>query len=598
MKVWAPNAHNVSVVINPDGKHERITALQPTGEPGWFDSWVHLLHGEDYLLDLDGTRLPDPRCRWMPAGVHGPSRCWDPSTVSWSDKHWRGRSLRDSAVVYELHVGTFTQEGTLDSAIERLGHLVELGITHVELMPLAAFDGIHGWGYDGVAINAVHDPYGGPDALCRFVDECHARGLAVLLDVVHNHLGPSGNYWSNFGPFLTDAHQTPWGEAVNLDAPGSDDVRQILIESALGWLRDFHLDGLRLDAVHELVDNRALTYLEELAASAQGLGSALGRTIEVIAESDRNDPRTVISFAAGGVGMTAQWDDDVHHALHWLFTGESSGYYVDFDSPAAVTHTLEMAFRHDGDYSTFRGRSHGRPVDFSKVDPWRFVVATQTHDQIGNRAQGDRLSALVDINRCAGAATLLFCLPYTPMLFMGEEFAADTPWQFFTSYPEPELGAAVTQGRRDEFANYEWAGEVPDPQDRATRDASVLDWSTSKTGDHQRLVRWYRTMIKLRADNPTLSSAPAIPGARTAGRVKVEVISDNDDQPIIAIVMRRGNPGFVGATNLSDVEQSFELAIAPERIEAAWPKKSSVRLDGYTVRLAAGASIVASWTRR
>ena len=525
--------------------------------PGWVsggESWWR--PGAEYLLELDGVIVPDPRARFLPYGVHGPARVVDAGSFAWSDDAWRGHALSDGAVIYELHVGTATAQGTLDAAIELLDDLVELGVTHVELMPLAAFDGPHGWGYDGVAIDAVHAPYGGPEALVRFVDAAHSKDLAVLLDVVHNHLGPSGNYWARFGPFFTDVHSTPWGQAVNLDDRGSDDVRAILVDSACSWLRDYHLDGLRLDAVHELRDSRAQPFLEELGLAVGSLADETGRPLAVIAESDRNDPRTVTPAGAGGLGLTAQWDDDVHHALHWLITGETAGYYGDFASCEAVAHTLERGFLHDGRWSSFRGRRHGRRVDWTATDPWRMVVSLQTHDQVGNRATGDRLAALVGMDLAACAAALLMTLPYTPMLFMGEEWGASTPWCFFSSFPDEGLARAVTEGRRHEFSRHGWhADAIPDPQDARTHDASVLRADERRTGEHAQLLTWYRDLIALRSVPGGPGSAVATGGESptdsdlTAGGLHCRWSADGDGRPEWFAVER---PGWATVVNLCD----------------------------------------------
>ncbi|NQU36734.1 MAG: malto-oligosyltrehalose trehalohydrolase, partial [Actinobacteria bacterium] len=531
--MWAPLATEVRIAV-VDG--DEFELLAEPGRDGWFQGPVDLPHGSDYWVRIDGTSFPDPLARWLPNGVHEAARFWDHATTVWTDQAWRGRSLRDAGCIYELHVGTFTEHGTLDAALERLDWLVDLGVTHIELMPLAAFDGERGWGYDGVALNAVQHSYGGPDALCRFVDACHGRGLAVLLDVVHNHLGPSGNYWDAFGPLSTEKHRTPWGGAINLDDVGSDDVRAILIDTTLGWLRDFHLDGLRMDAVHELVDDRALTYLEELGEAVRLEAARLDRIIEVTAESDRNDARTVTSVDDGGLGLTAQWDDDIHHALHWLITGEEVGYYGDFATAQAVSYALERGFLHDGTWSSFRGRSHGRPVDFSLVGPWRFIISVQTHDQVGNRATGERLSHLVDLDTQAAAATILLTLPYTPMLFMGQEWGAETPWQFFTDFADPELGRLVTEGRRSEFDSHGWAAQdVPDPQSEGTFRRSVLQWSQAESHGGSQLADWYRTLLRLRRDNPGLASAVAqADGAgeiRTAAGLRVAITTNEAGQP-------------------------------------------------------------------
>ena len=569
LMVWAPTAERVRAL--PVGlAAEDLTRLDdPQGWFGGGDPWWR--PGAEYLLEVDGMSVPDPRARYLPHGVHGPARVVDPAAFAWSDDAWAGRDLAAGAVVYELHVGTATADGTLDSAIALLDDLADLGVTHVELMPLAAFDGPHGWGYDGVALDAVHAPYGGPEALVRFVDAAHARGLAVLLDVVHNHLGPSGNYWAQFGPFFTDTHSTPWGSAINLDAHGSDDVRAILIDSACSWVRDYHLDGLRLDAVHELRDSRAQTFLEELGVAVADLSGQAGRPLALIAESDRNDVRTVTPPSAGGLGMTGQWDDDVHHALHWLLTGETSGYYADFGSCAAVAHALERGFLHDGRWSSFRGRTHGRPVDWTTTDPWRLVVSLQTHDQVGNRAAGERLVALTGIDVAACGAALLLTLPYTPMLFMGEEWGASTPWCFFSSFPDQDLSRAVTEGRRREFAPYGWDAEsVPDPQDPATRAGSVLRHDEQDVDDHGLLLDWYRELIalRMRPGGPGAASATGAGSTNgsTAGGLACSYSEDEDGRPAWFAACR---PGWATVVNLGDdvAEVPVEDALS---IELAW----------------------------
>ncbi|MFJ8438491.1 malto-oligosyltrehalose trehalohydrolase [Kitasatospora griseola] len=499
-RVWAPQARVVEVEV---GAIPYLLERDPA-HPGWW-------HGDgpdgDYGFRLNGgPALPDPRSPRQPFGPDGLSRRVDHAAFDWSGTAWRGRPL-PGAVVYELHVGTFTAEGTFDGAAARLDHLVELGVDFVELMPVCAFPGRHGWGYDGVSPWAVHEPYGGPDGLKRFVDAAHLRGLGVILDVVHNHLGPSSNYLPRFGPYFTDRHRTPWGAAVNLDAPGSDEVRAYLIGSALAWLRDYRIDGLRLDAVHALADDRALPFLEELAAAVEELAEATGRPLFLVAESDLNDPRTTAPRQAGGLGLTAQWSDDFHHALHALLTGEGRGYYADFaaDPWAALAKTLTGGFFHDGSRSSFRGRAHGRP--FPPAYGHRLLGYAQTHDQIGNRATGDRLSASLPPGRLAAAAALVLTSPFTPMLFMGEEWGASTPWQYFTDHTDPQLAEAVRQGRRREFAEHGWRAEdVPDPQDAATVRASTLDWSEPDRAPHAELLAWYRELIRLRRAAPELAA--------------------------------------------------------------------------------------------
>lgn len=518
-RVWAPGASTVDLVLPRADDEPRTVPLAPA-EGGWWQADEHLPHGTDYWFSRDGRPpRPDPRSPWQPHGVHAPSRTFDTGRFAWSDTAWAGRDVR-GAVVYELHVGTFTPTGTLDSAIDHLDHLVALGVDMVELMPVAAFPGRHGWGYDGVALYAVHEPYGGPAALQRFVDAAHARGLAVCLDVVYNHLGPSGNYLAEFGPYFTGRHHTPWGDAVNLDGPEAGGVRAFVVDNAVRWLRELHLDALRLDAVHALVDESPRHVLAELSDAVAALAADLGRPLSLVAETDRNDPRTVQPTAEGGLGMTAQWADDVHHAIHAFLTGERHGYYVDFGSPQALATALTSVFVHDGGWSTFRGQRWGRPVP-AGVDGHRFVACASDHDQVGNRALGDRPSARLDAGGLAIAAALVLGSPYTPMLFMGEEWGARTPWLFFTDHDEPELAEAVRRGRTAEFAGHGWEEiyggpvEVPDPQAASTVAASRLDWDEPALPEHARLLAWYRDLVTLRRRVPALAS-----GDRAATRVE------------------------------------------------------------------------------
>ncbi|GAA3377005.1 malto-oligosyltrehalose trehalohydrolase [Streptomyces sannanensis] len=502
-EVWAPQTDRV--VLQLEGAE--YTMEHDPVRPGWWTALAPAGDGARYGFVLDdGPVLPDPRSRRQPDGPDGLSAVVDQEAFAWQHP-WTGRGL-PGAVLYELHIGTFTPEGTFDAAAARLGHLAELGVTHVELMPVCPFPGTHGWGYDGVAPWAVHEPYGGPEGLKRFVDTAHAHGLGVVLDVVHNHLGPSGNHLPDYGPYFTDTHHTPWGAAVNLDAPGSDEVRAYLLAGALAWLRDYRLDGLRLDAVHALADTRALTFLEELSAAVDELAHTLGRPLFLIAESDRCDPRTTVARDQGGLGLHAQWNDDFHHALHTALTGESQGYYADFarDPFAALAKTLTRVFFHDGTYSSFRGRTHGRPVDRTTAPAHRFLGYAQTHDQVGNRALGDRLAASLSPGLLACAAALVLTGPFTPMLFMGEEWGALTPWQYFTDHTDPGLAEAVRAGRRREFIAHGWTEEdLPDPQDPATRRRSCLDWSEPEREPHARLLAWHRRLIALRRDRPDLT---------------------------------------------------------------------------------------------
>ncbi|MER7008537.1 malto-oligosyltrehalose trehalohydrolase [Dactylosporangium sp. NPDC000555] len=505
-RVWAPSARRVVL-------HSGSEAIPMTAEGQW---WVaeHATagHGTDYgfRLDDDERVLPDPRSRRQPDGVHGRSRVYEHDRYAWGDAGWTGRQLPGS-VIYELHVGTFTPAGTFDGAIERLPYLKDLGVDLVELLPVNTFNGEHNWGYDGVGWHAVQESYGGPDGLKRFVDAAHRAGLGVIIDAVYNHFGPSGAYAPRFGPYLSAGANT-WGRSLNLDEADSGEVRRFIIDSALQWLRDYHADGLRLDAVHALVDRSATHLLEELAVEVGALSTALGRPLSLIAESDLNDARLITAREGGGHGLDAQWDDDVHHALHAMLTGERQGYYGDFGSPECFKTVWESAFFHAGTWSSFRGRVHGRPVDRERIPGHRFVVCLQNHDQVGNRATGDRLTATLSPGLLRVGATLLLTSPFTPMLFMGEEFAARTPWQFFTSHPEPALAAAVGRGRREEFAAHGWPpGDVPDPQDPETYARSHLDWAAMDTD----MLALYRRLIALRKRLPGLSD-PRLDRVRVA----------------------------------------------------------------------------------
>ncbi|GAA3981565.1 malto-oligosyltrehalose trehalohydrolase [Actinomadura viridis] len=582
-EVWAPRAGNVQAAVW-DGTalvRHPMTREDPEagGRPGWWSTEVpDAGHGTDYGFVLDGAEeaLPDPRSPWQPHGVHGTSRVYDHGRFAWTDGLWRGRPLPGS-VLYEAHVGTFTPEGTFDAAIGRLDHLVSLGVDAVELLPVAAFPGHHGWGYDGVHLWAPHEPYGGPDGLKRFVDAAHARGLAVVLDVVYNHLGPSGNRLGSYGPYFTGAYSTPWGDAVNFDQPGSDEVRAFVIGNALMWLRDHHLDGLRLDAVHAVNDHGAVHVLEEMAAAVAALSAHLGRELFLIAESDLNDPRLITSREAGGYGLDAQWDDDVHHALHAALTGERQGYYCDFGSMETLAKALTRAFVHDGTWSSYRGRRHGRPVDVRRTPGHRFVTFLQNHDQIGNRASGDRVAAALPPPLLKAGAALLLLGPYTPMLFMGEEWAAGTPWCYFTDHEEPELGRAVTEGRRREFSRHGWSGEVPDPQAVETFRRSRLDWDEPGGGIHRELLEWHRALIALRRARPELNdprlteAAVETGGAEGDGprwlvlrRGRVRVAVGFDERPV-----RLPLPG-------TDPSAALLLASDPAvRLEAAGPSGPS-----------------------
>ncbi len=562
-EVWAPLAERSVTLVLGDARFEM------TRRPGgWWETERDAASGSPYAFVLDdGEPRADPRALALPEGPEGGAQVVDLRQLAVETVPWRGVHLA-GAVIYELHIGTFTLDGTLDAAITRLDHLVALGVDIVEVMPLATFPGRNGWGYDGVGLYAVHQPYGGPLAFRRFVDACHARGLGVCLDVVYNHLGPSGNHLQEFGPYFTNRYGTPWGDALNLDDAGSDEVRRFVIDNAVMWLRDFHVDGLRLDAVHALFDDRAVTLLEELSAEVDAWSTRLGRGLWLIAESDRNDPLTVTARAAGGLGLNAQWADDVHHALHVLLTGETHGYYADFAAPGALRRVLEGIFLHDGTYSTFRQRTHGRRVNRATLLGSRFVVSLQTHDQVGNRAQGDRLSAGVPPGVLAAGAALLLTSAATPMLFMGEEWGASTPWQYFTDHTESRIAAAVRRGRRDEFAEHGWdRSVVPDPQATQTVERSRLDWDEVRRAPHAQLFWWYRDLIRLRRDRGDL---------RDPRLDRVHVEHDADRR---TVVVRRG--GHLVAANLADQPRGLDLDVSPDetalQVVLAWnPAETSL----------------------
>lgn len=515
VRVWAPDAARVRVRITEPGESVEHTAVTADLEPdpgsvagGWWRGDVHeALPGRDYgfLLDDDERLLPDPRSRWQPHGVHQPSRFYSDDFI-WNDTDWPGHDLPES-VIYELHIGTFTQAGTFDAAIERLDYLVDLGVTHVELLPVNDFNGEWNWGYDGVLWYAVHEAYGGPDGLKRLVDACHGKGLAVVLDVVYNHLGASGNYLPRFGPYFKTGRNT-WGELVNLDGESSGPVREYILGNALMWLSEFHVDALRLDAVHALQDSSGVHLLAELSTRVKALSAEIGRPMLLLAESDLNDPIMFTDRAKGGYGLDGQWSDDVHHALHALLSGERQAYYRDYGSLSALAKVLTRAFFHDGIYSSFEGHIRGKPVDTEHTPGYRFVVCLQNHDQVGNRAAGDRLSHITSHSMCKIGATLLLTSPFTPMLWMGEEWAASTPWPFFTSHPEPELAEATAAGRINEFAEHGWdADTVVNPQDPASFTSAKLRWSERDDPGHADILALYRQLLRLRREHPDLSDS-------------------------------------------------------------------------------------------
>jgi len=497
--VWAPFARSVELVTP-----QRRLALQRAGERGDWQTEVDatlLLQGYRYSID-GGDPLPDPRSRWQPDGVHGKSHVVDLLKKARTQSGVAGArpvALPD-AVIYELHVGTFTPEGTYAAAQAKLPHLVRLGVTHIELMPLATFPGRRGWGYDGVDLYAPFPAYGTPRELASFIGACHAQGLGVLLDVVYNHLGPDGNYLAQYGPYFTDRYRTGWGAALNFDGPHSDGVRRFVIDNASMWLDDYGFDGLRLDAVHAIYSFDAVHVLEELAASVRELGERLGRSLVLIAESDLNDPRLVRAPSQGGFGLDAHWADDFHHAIHRFFTGESDGYYADFEGLADLATALREGYVHQGRYSPHRARRHGRPP--TGVAAHQLVVCAQNHDQVGNRAQGERLSMLLGVPQLKAIAALTVLAPFVPLLFQGEEWGASTPFLYFTDHEDAELGRRVAEGRSKEFSGFRWAGAVPNPQELATFTRSKLDWSELAQAPHAELYEWYRQLIQLRHEKP------------------------------------------------------------------------------------------------
>jgi maltooligosyltrehalose trehalohydrolase len=585
--VWAPRAERLRLVLRDPASPEDQTVEMTRGSDDW---WTPTAPAPDpsrevdygYLIDTGDTPRPDPRSRRQPAGVHGLSRTYDPARFGWSDQGWTGRQLAGS-VIYELHIGTFTPEGTLDAALGRLDHLRSIGVDFVELLPVNAFNGTHNWGYDGVAWFAVQEEYGGPAAYQRFVDGCHAAGIGVIQDVVYNHLGPSGNYLPLFGPYLKEGRNT-WGDLVNLDGEGSAEVRAYIRDNVRMWLQDYHVDGLRLDAVHALVDSSRPHLLAELADDAAALSAQQRRPLTLIAESDLNDPVMVTPKEAGGYGLDAQWSDDFHHALHVALTGETQGYYADFAPLDALAKVCERGFFHDGTWSSFRRRPHGVPVDRARMPTWRLVVCSQNHDQIGNRARGDRLTEHLDDDQLACAALVTLGGPFTPMLFQGEEWGASTPFQFFTSHPEEELGKATAEGRVAEFAEHGWdPATVPDPQDPETFRRSKLDWSERQSERGARLLAVYRELAALRHRLPALTDPAFTHVAATA------------DEATGLFTLRRGE--VLIAVNFGDHEQrtavgSGELVFATPAGAAyddgvlTLPPHAGALLSGVAVPLA------------
>ncbi len=573
IKVWAPDAERVEVKIQAG----RL-GMNQSGNGWWTVESPLAAHGADYVFMVDGEGpLPDPRSLWQPQGVHGPSRILNHGAFPWSDSKWQPPPL-SAAIIYELHVGTFTPEGTFAGASRKLDYLKDLGITHVELMPVNTFSGSRGWGYDGVDLFAPYEPYGGPEGLKSLVNACHGKGLAVIQDVVYNHLGPAGNYLGRFGPYFTRRYATPWGEAVNLDGPRSDEVRRFFIDNALMWLSDYHMDALRIDAVHAILDVSAVHFLEQLACEVEDLESCLGRHLFLIAESDLNDTRVIRLRAVGGYGIHAQWNEDFHHALHAALTGEQYGYYQDFGRLADLAKVLTCGLVYDGAYSRYRRRIHGRTA--AGLSGHHFVGCLQNHDQVGNRAKGERISHLVSPGLVKAGAALVFTAPFVPMIFQGEEWAASSPFRYFTDHEDPELGKAVREGRRREFAAFAWdPEEIPDPQAEETFLRSKLDWEEMQRDTHSEMLDWHRSLIALRR---------RIPALRDGGIERTTVQFDEEARRLI---MKRG-PVMV-VCNLSETGRhipcpdlhGMKIVLASE--PGISPEAGGIRMPGHAVAVLA-----------
>jgi maltooligosyltrehalose trehalohydrolase len=559
-EVWAPDAERVEVVVDADGRAAAVGMARRAGPDRRASTWTatvpDLGHGSRYRYRLDGgAELADPASRHQPDGVFGPSAAVDPGRWAWTDGGWGGVELTDT-VLYELHLGTFTEAGTLDAAIDQLSRLADLGITTVELMPLNQFSGRWGWGYDGVFPLAVQNSYGGPDALARFVEAAHARGLAVVVDVVFNHFGPEGLTADRFGPYTSARSSTPWGPAVNVSEAASDQVRRLFLDSARWWVDDLHADGLRIDAVHAIVDPTARPFLEELNSAVHDLGRRRGRTVLTFLESAGDDARTVTPPPAG-VGGDAVWNDDYHHAIRVAITGDSSGYYADYTGVDEVVAVLEDGWVHRGRFSLARGRRHGRRS--GGVAPHRFVVADQNHDQIGNRRDGDRLDVLVDLERRKLALAAVLLSPFTPLLFMGEEYGETAPFPFFVDHRDPELMAEVREGRTREFAEFDWPGEGPDPGSEATFRSAVLRPALAAAPPHSWVQELTASLLRLRRSHPAIDDPAA---------------SSTVERDGATVILRRHRPG-------SAVTLALRFADGPGSFD---PHGQSVAIDTASSR--------------
>ena len=525
-RIWAPRAQKLQLKLN---EREPLAMEGPDAKGWWCRAVQDAGPNIDYafLVDDDPTPYPDPRSAWQPRGVHAASRVYNQSAFQWTDRNWHSPPL-SAGIVYEMHIGTFSEEGTFDGAIHHLDYLKDLGITHLEVMPVNEFAGQRGWGYDGVFLFAPFEPYGGPDGFKRFVDACHAKNLAVILDVVYNHFGPVGNYTNKFAPYLTERYHTPWGAAVNFNEGGSDEVRRFFCDNALMWLKDYHVDGLRLDATHEYIDRSAVHFMEQLSAEVEQLGATLGRRFALIAESDLNDPKFVRPREAHGYGMDAQWSDDFHHSLFTLlWCDPGRGYYDDFGTMDDLAKSLKRVFVYDGVYSSYRKHRHGRPVN--DLSAHHFLGYIQNHDQVGNRAVGERVEHLSGMDAAKVALGIVLTAPFVPMLFMGEEFAASTPFLYFTDHEDEEMRRLVAEGRRRDFAAFGWdEAQIPDPEVFETFDRSKLNWSEVHEGKHQCMFQWVKELIHLRRTTMALNDGDL-------GNVKVDCREEDR-----LLVMERG----------------------------------------------------------
>lgn len=566
--VWAPLVEQVEIAFTMP--EPRCVPMERDAQ-GYHRAIVpDVAPGARYFYRLDGEKeRPDPTSRLQPEGVHGPSAVVDPRAFAWGDDGWSGLPL-ERFVIYELHVGTFTPEGTFDAVIPHLDTLAELGVTAVEIMPVAQFPGTRNWGYDGVALFAVQDSYGGPDGLKRLVDACHRRGLAVVLDVVYNHLGPEGNYLWDYAPYFTERYHTPWGAALNFDGRGSDEVRRFFIENALQWFEDFHMDALRLDAIDAILDRSAYPFLRELADIVHARANAAGRAHYLIAESDMNDVRVIRSPEQAGYGMDAQWSDDFHHALHVLLTGEQLGYYADFTGITDLAHAYRENFVYAGKYSSHRQRRHGNRA--RPAEGRQFVICAQNHDQVGNRITGDRLSQLLPFDMLKLAAGVLLLAPYVPLLFMGEEYGASTPFQFFTSHGDPALIEAVRQGRQSEFAAFRWQGEVPDPHDPATFARSILRHGERDEEPHRTLWEFYRELLRLRRTVPALA---------TLDPENLDIAADETAQ-VLTLSRWAGESRICALFNFSETEQRGSVGFSLREDPQAEADATNILNRGWT----------------